>query len=70
MQLLDYILLEPRYKLVEENGDFVKPSISQIMSEYFYRLNFFRNKRNLFPFSVWFLICILIPILPTDLSKV
>lgn len=61
MKLLDYILIEPRYKWVDEQGEFVKPTVRQILSEYFYRMNFFRDSKNWFPFMAWFWILCLLP---------
>lgn len=61
MKLSDYILMEPRYKWADENGNFIKPTIGQILSEYFYRINIFRDIRNWFPLYAWFLVLLLLP---------
>jgi hypothetical protein len=62
MKLLDYILIEPRYKWTDEKGEFVKPSSGEILSEFFYRMNFIRDSKNWFPFFAWFLVLILVPV--------
>lgn len=69
MNLNDYILIEPRYKWVDEHGDFVKPSVKEILSEFFYRMNFFRDSKNWFPFFAWFLVLILAPVLVIFITK-
>lgn len=61
MKLSDYILMEPRYKWADENGNFIKPSLGQMFSEYFYRINIFRDRRNWFPLYAWMLVFILMP---------
>ena len=53
--------MEPRYKWADENGNFIKPTIGQILSEYFYRINIFRDIRNWFPLYAWFLVLLLLP---------
>ncbi len=50
-------LLEvPRYGF-EKNGELSKPSHKEIWSEFFYRLNFLRDKRNWLPAFGWFATC-------------
>lgn len=61
MKLSDYILMEPRYKWADEHGNFVKPTLGQLFSEYFYRINIFRDKRNWFPLYAWLLVLLLLP---------
>jgi fatty-acid desaturase len=61
MKLSDYLLMEPRYKWADENGNFIKPTLGQIFSEYFYRINIFRDKRNWFPLYAWLLVLLLMP---------
>ena len=61
MKLSDYILMEPRYKWADESGNFIKPTIGQILSEYFYRINIFRDIRNWFPLYAWLLVLLLMP---------
>ncbi|MBL7788939.1 MAG: acyl-CoA desaturase [Chitinophagales bacterium] len=62
MKLLDYILIEPRYGWTDANGEFVRPTVGQMLSEYFYRINIFRDSKNWFPLFAWVLVWILIPV--------
>lgn len=61
MTLNDYILIEPRYKWADSEGNFIKPTAKQMWSEYFYRINIFRDKRNWFPLYAWVLVFLLLP---------
>lgn len=53
--------MEPRYKWADEQGNFIRPTLGQMFSEYFYRINIFRDKRNWFPLYAWLLVLLLMP---------
>lgn len=53
--------MEPRYKWADEQGNFIKPTVGQMWGEFFYRINFFRDSRNWFPFMAWFWVLLLLP---------
>lgn len=61
MKLSDYLLMEPRYGWADGEGNFIKPTLSQMFSEYFYRINIFRDPKNWFPFMAWFWVLCLFP---------
>lgn len=69
MRLNDYLLWEPRYKWQDEQGNFVKPTLGQILSEYFYRINVFNDKRNWFPLMAWVWVFCLLPFFILLLTK-
>ena len=61
MKLNDYLIWEPRYKWTTEDGEFYKPTVKELFSEFFYRINIFNDKRNWFPFMAWFWVLCLSP---------
>lgn len=69
MKLSDYLLWEPRYGWADKEGNFIKPTLKQILSEYFYRINPFNDKRNWLPFMAWFWVLLLMPFLILLLTK-
>lgn len=69
MKLSDYLLWEPRYGWADEQGNFIKPTLGQILSEYFYRINIFNDKRNWLPLMAWSLVLLLLPFLIIFLTK-
>ena len=63
MPFMDTVLEEPRYGWKNEKNELVKPNPGQIFSEFFYRLNIFRTKKNWLPFFSWAKILLLVPFL-------
>lgn len=63
MPLLDVILEPPSYGWKDEQGNLVKPTVRQIMKEFFSRLNVFKNRKNWLPFLSWFTLLCLLPFL-------
>ncbi|HZH65232.1 MAG TPA: fatty acid desaturase [Flavisolibacter sp.] len=63
MPLLDYVLETPGYGWKNENGDLIKPTLSQIFKEFFSRLNIFRSKKAWLPFFSWMKVALLAPLL-------
>ncbi len=69
MALLDRLLEPPRYGWKDEQGILVKPSTGQILSEFFFRLNIFRTRKNWLPFMSWFTVLCLFPFLVLFIFK-
>ena len=63
MPFMDAVLEEPRYGWKNDKEELVKPTPGQIFSEFFYRLNIFRTKKNWLPFFSWAKILLLVPFL-------
>src|SRR5580698_906649 len=61
MAFLDHVLQRPSYGWKDTNGDLVKPTAKQIFSEFFSRLNVFKDKKNWLPFFSWFKVLCLTP---------
>ncbi len=61
MAFLDYVLQPPSYGWKNEQGKFSQPRKSDILREFFSRLNLARDKKNWLPFFSWFKILCLIP---------
>ena len=61
MTFLQTVLEPPAYGWRDENGELVKPTHKQIITEFFSRLNVFKNKKNWLPFTSWMLIAGLSP---------
>ncbi|CAN5470820.1 fatty acid desaturase [soil metagenome] len=61
MAFLDYILEPPRYGWQDDQGSLIKPSVGQIISEFFSRLNVFKDKRNWMSFMSWLQVLCLAP---------
>ncbi len=51
--LIEYILRKPSYGWVDHEGSLVIPSTSQMIGEFFSRLNIFRTKKNWLAFFGW-----------------
>ena len=69
MAFLNTVLEPPAYGWTDENGNLAKPGNSQIIKEFFSRLNVFKNKKNWLSFLSWMLIVILAPFLFLFLFK-
>lgn len=63
MPLLDYVLQTPAYGWKDENGELARPRPSQILKEFFSRLNLVRTKKNWLPFFSWLKVVLLAPFL-------
>lgn len=53
MPFIDTVLEKPSYGWKDEQGQLVKPSVSQLVQEFFFRLNVFRNRKNWLPLFSW-----------------
>lgn len=60
---MDKILREPTYGWQDEEGNLVVPTPSQIIQEFFSRLNVFKSKKNWLAFSSWVWVLLLAPCL-------
>ncbi len=61
MAFLDYVLQPPSYGWKDGQGDLIKPTVGQIVNEFFSRLNVFKDRRNWLPFFAWFKVLCLVP---------
>jgi fatty-acid desaturase len=61
MSFIENILETPSYGWKDQNGELVKPSVRQLLSEFFSRLNIFRTKKNWLAFTSWASVLILLP---------
>jgi stearoyl-CoA desaturase (delta-9 desaturase) len=69
MRLNDYILETPSYGWADENGNFIKPTFSQIFNEFLSRINIFKDSKNWLPFLGWFWVLCLLPFFLILMSK-
>jgi stearoyl-CoA desaturase (delta-9 desaturase) len=69
MPLLDIILEPPAYGWKDEQGNLIKPTKKQILSEFFLRLNIFKTRKNWLPFLSWFSVLCLLPFLVIFIFK-
>jgi fatty-acid desaturase len=63
MAFLNTVLEPPAYGWADERGELVKPTSSQIIKEFFSRLNVFKNRRNWLPLLSWMMVLVLAPFL-------
>ncbi|GAB3930298.1 fatty acid desaturase [Mucilaginibacter myungsuensis] len=63
MTFLDKVLEQPSYGWRDSEGDLVRPTPKQIITEFFHRLNIFRDKKNWLSFTSWMMILVLTPCL-------
>jgi stearoyl-CoA desaturase (delta-9 desaturase) len=61
MPYLDHVLEPPSYGWADANGKLIKPSIIQILKEFFSRLNVVSNRKNWLPFFSWLKVFCLLP---------
>ncbi len=61
MAFLDNVLQVPSYGWKDTGGDLVKPTPGQIFSEFFSRLNVFKDRKNWLPFFSWLKVLCLAP---------
>ena len=69
MNFLENVLERPSYGWTNEFGEFSKPSITQIIQEFFSRLNVFKDKKNWLSFTSWFAVICLTPFLALFIFK-
>ena len=50
---MDHVLEPPSYGWQDEQGQLVIPTTNQLVGEFFFRLNIFRNKKNWLTFFSW-----------------
>lgn len=63
MAFINEVLQPPSYGWKNDQGELVRPSTTQILKEFFNRLNIFKDKKNWLPFFSWFKIVCLLPFL-------
>jgi fatty-acid desaturase len=63
MTFLNVVLDPPAYGWADTNGNLSKPTPKQIFTEFFSRLNIFKNKKNWLPFYSWSKVVISVPFL-------
>lgn len=61
MPFLDHVLQQPTYGWQDADGNLIKPTKSEILTEFFRRMNIFKDRRNWLPFFSWFKVICLIP---------
>jgi stearoyl-CoA desaturase (delta-9 desaturase) len=61
MSYLDHVLQPPSYGWADANGKLIKPSVVQILKEFFSRLNVVSNRKNWLPFFSWLKVFCLLP---------
>jgi fatty-acid desaturase len=61
--LMDYVLKVPSYGWKDQEGRLITPTARQVLQEFCFRLNIFRNKKNWLAFFNWAKVVILIPCL-------
>jgi sn-1 stearoyl-lipid 9-desaturase len=66
---IDNVLQPPSYGWKDGNGNLVKPEPAAIISEFFSRLNIFRDRKNWLPFLSWLKVLAMIPFLALFIFK-
>jgi sn-1 stearoyl-lipid 9-desaturase len=61
MAFIDRILQEPSYKWKDEKGELVVPSLKQLFSEAFSRINIFKTKKNWISLISWVMAACMLP---------
>ena len=61
MPYLDHVLQPPSYGWADGNGKLIKPSVIQILKEFFTRLNVVSDRKNWLPFFSWLKVFCLLP---------
>lgn len=69
MSFIDVVLRVPSYGWQDHEGNLVKPSVKQLFSEFFQRLNVFRDKRNWLTVLSWGKVVCMVPFLLLFISK-
>ncbi|WP_428660226.1 fatty acid desaturase [Runella sp.] len=63
MAFIDHVLQVPSYGWKDETGKLIKPGINQIFSEFFSRLNVFKDRKNWLPLMSWLKVLCMVPFL-------
>ena len=63
MAFIDHVLQNPSYHWADSDGNLVKPTLRQLWSEAFSRVNVFKSKKNWIPFINWAISISLLPFL-------
>ena len=63
MAFIDNVLQTPSYGWANSDGKLITPSLKQLYSEAFSRINVFKSKRNWIPFINWFMALCMLPFL-------
>jgi fatty-acid desaturase len=63
MTFISRVLEPPTYGWKDEDGNFSKPTQGQIITEFFSRLNVFKDKKNWLSFMSWTMVLLLAPFL-------
>jgi fatty-acid desaturase len=61
MAFIDYVLQVPAYGWKNENGELIKPTVKQLYSEAFSRINIFKDKRNWISLISWLMAVCMLP---------
>lgn len=61
MPFLDYVLQTPSYGWKDAQGALIKPTVLQMLTEFFSRLNPIKNRKNWLPFFSWLKVLCLVP---------
>jgi fatty-acid desaturase len=61
MPFLDHVLQTPSYGWKDNQGTLIKPSVKQILTEFFSRLNLIKDRKNWLPFFSWLKVLCLVP---------
>ncbi|MCF0060701.1 fatty acid desaturase [Dyadobacter chenwenxiniae] len=69
MAFIDYVLQPPSYGWKKENGELAIPTHSQILREFFNRLNIFKDIRNWLPLMSWVKVLAMLPFLGLFIFK-
>src|SRR5580693_5725664 len=59
MNFIDTLLEPPAYGWKDSSGNLSKPQSREILREFFFRLNVFRDKRNWLSFTNWVVVVVL-----------
>ena len=61
MSFIENILEVPSYGWNDQNGNLVKPKASELLKEFFSRLNIFKSRKNWLAFTSWGTLFALLP---------
>lgn len=69
MAFIDYVLQQPSYGWADKNGELVRPTLRQLFSEAFSRINIFKSKKNWISLISWLMIACSLPLFTIFLIK-
>lgn len=69
MAFIDYVLQTPSYGWKNEKEELIIPTSKQLFSEFFSRINIFKNKKNWISFISWFMILCMMPFFVLFITK-